>query len=192
MEGPGTVFAEPARRNRKRKGPQPPAEDSTAGVQRGAAIPSEPEPFARRVVARSVSSTGHASVAAPGEHQAIDREQPSTQIVQQDDAADVSPQALAQSIQPCRPAFLEAEPHALNNRAVDPQIATFVRRLTEQRDLGWHQTSMLLQHQQTGGWTVYNILPGEPTVIIRSDLVEVEEPPQPVTPPEALAAPSED
>ena len=51
---------------------------------------------------------------------------------------------------------------------------------------------MLLQQQQTGGWTVYNILPGEPTVIIRSDLVEVVEPPQPVTPSEALAALPED
>lgn len=186
------MVTEPARRNRKRKGPHLPAETSTAGVKCGAVMPSEPEPLARRAVARSVSSNGHDSVTAPGELQAIDREQPPTQIVQQDDAAPLSPQALAESVQPCRQALLEGQQHALNNRTADPQIATYMRRLTEQRDLGWHGASMLVQQEQTGGWTVYNILLGEPTVIIRSDLVEMVEPPQPVTPSEALAALPED
>ena len=114
---------------------------------------------------------------------------PPTQSWQQDNALDVPPQVPVESTQPGGPAPLETNPDALNHEDVAREPGSFVRRLIEQRDFGWQQALVRLEAQRSGGWTVYNMFLRDPSLIIRSDLVEVEEPPQPVTPPELLAAP---
>ena len=122
MKRPATAVAHPAPRPVKKKSPHVAKQDSSVPVESSSPKQPGPEPLARRAGEKSVSSHEFAPLVVPGHVQVIDVENSPTQLAEQEDAPDFSPQALMQQTHRSIFAPQETSPQAQRNEPVDALV----------------------------------------------------------------------